>query len=240
MADAHFKMVVLHSFRHKESGVIVKGYSDIGGMGAFYLKSGAGSRKHNLSILHPLAVIQVMPSTHRFGEMGGIKEFESLLKLSSIRGNVSKMAIALFLSEIITKTIREIEPNPGMFRFVEQSIQELERCTEGVANFHLFFLVKYIGMLGYLPDIPEETKGMLFDINSAGYTAGNTGNRFGKEESRLLWSLYRIPPANLGSLRISGEQRTKFLAEVLRYLSYHTGHDIHIDSLGVLHEVFSK
>lgn len=236
-----FKVVILHTFKHKESGIIAQGYSDKGGRESFYIKSGAKSqKKHSLSLLHPLSIVEGVLSSRSFGELKTLKEFNSVHKLSSIRGSVAKAAIAIFISEIISKTIREIEPNPEMFYFLEKSILDLEQINEGANNFHLYFLVKYAALLGYMPNIPNVTKGMLFDIYDAEYSKeqANITLMFPQQESELLWKLSRTPIDSLKEIRISGELRYRFLQEMIRYLSYHTGHQINIGSLNVLHEVF--
>ena len=241
MSSETFKTIVLHSFKHKESGIILQGYTNKGGKESFFIKSGGKSnKKHALSLLHPLSIVECVISSHSFGELKILKEFDSLYKLGSLRSSIAKAAIAIFISEIISKTIREIEPNSEMFFFLEKSILELEQINEGAANFHLYFLVKYVALLGYMPEIPKSTQGMLFDIHDAEYSQ-NTNNialMFGQQESDLLWMLSTTPIDRLKEIKVSRELRYRFLQEIIRYLSYHIGHEINIRSLNVLHEVF--
>ncbi len=241
MSSETFKIIVLHTFKHKESGIILQGYTNIGGRESFFVKNGAKSQKKQpLSLLHPLSIIEGVLSSRSFGELKTLKEFSSVHKLSSLRGNISKAAIAIFISEIISKTIREVEQNREMFIFLENSILDLEKINEGAANFHLYFLVKYAALLGYMPEIPSITQGMLFDIHYAEYSKDktNTTLMFPLEESELLWKLSNKKIDELKEIRISRELRYRFLQEIIRYLSYHTGNEINIGSLNVLHEVF--
>ena len=241
MSSESFKIIVLHTFKHKESGIILQGYTNRGGKESFFIKSGGKSIKnHALSLLHPLSIIEGALSSHSLGELKTLKEFEALHKLRSIRGNIPKAAIAIFISEIISKTIHEIEQNVEMFNFLEKSILDLEQINEGTTNFHLYFIVKYVALLGYMPEIPEATQGMLFDIHDAEYSKDHTNRNimFPQKESELLWRLSRTEIEHLKEIKIPGELRYRFLQEIIRYLSYHTSHEINIGSLNVLHEVF--
>lgn len=236
-----FKIVVLHTFKHKESGIILQAYTNKGGRESFFIKSGKSSaKKQILSLLHPLSILEGALSSRSFGELKTLKEFDSVSKLSSIRSSITKAAIAIFISEIISKTIREVEQNVEMFNFLEESIIELEQINEGASNFHLYFLVKYVALLGYMPEVPVVTQGMLFDIQSAEYSKDQTNlsQMFPMEESNLLWKLSLTDVSELYKIKISGELRYRFLQEMIRYLSYHTGHEINAGSLNVLHEVF--
>ncbi|MGE0091403.1 MAG: DNA repair protein RecO [Bacteroidales bacterium] len=241
MSPENFRFIVLHTIRHKESGIIIQGYGNLEGRGAFFLKA-SGNKRHTLSVLHPLSILDIETSSRNFGELKSIKEFNTAYNLKSIRSNIGKSAIAIFLSELTLRTIKEFEQNKRLFSFLEHSILDLESICKGSSNFHLYFLVKFTGILGYLPEIPVHTKGMLFDIPSAGYTLGNNmpNLHFDKEESELLATLYRISPENLEDLKIKKELKNQFIKSMLRYISYHTGSEIHCESLGVLQEVFAN
>lgn len=242
MSSEIFKTIVLHTFKYKESGIILQGYSNKGGKESFYIKSGKKSlKKHSLSTLHPLNILESVTSSHNIGELKILKEFNSVHKLSSLRSSIPKAAIAIFISEVISKTIHEFEQNSDMFNFLEKSILELEQINKGANNFHLYFLLKYAALLGYMPEIPTTTQGMLFDIPNAGYSQSTTNRAlmFPQKESELLWKLARSSIDNLQEISIPGQLRYKFIQEMIRYLSYHTGMQINIGSLNVLHEVFN-
>lgn len=241
MSSETFKIIVLHTFKHKESGIILQGYTNKGGRESFYIKNGkTSSKKQMLSLLHPLSIIEGTLSSRSFGELKTLKEFDAIYKLSSIRSSITKCAIAIFISEIITKTIREVEQNIEMYNFLEASILEMEQIEQGASNFHLYFLVKYAALLGYMPEIPNLTKGMLFDIQSAEYSQDQTNINFmfPQEESNLLWKLSNTEIDGLKEIKISRELRYRFLQEMIRYLSFHAGHEINAGSLNVLHQVF--
>ncbi|MHC1779944.1 MAG: DNA repair protein RecO [Bacteroidales bacterium] len=241
MSDS-FHVVVLHVVKHKESGYIIQGYSDRNGRESFFLR--APSKKSNLKVLsqfHPLAILELTLSGFRLSEIPVIKEFEPIYKLSSIRGNVVKSSIALFMSELIYRTLTEQEHNPEIFLFIRDSVTELENLSSGIANFHLLFLLEMCKKLGYTPEIKKSiAPGMLFDIPMARFLEdGEYGTLpFGKWESDLLYRLNNISTSGLSELKLTGNQRYEFIGEMIKYLTFHTGHEIRVESLNVLKEVF--
>ena len=241
MSDS-FQVVVLHVVKHKESGYIIQGYSDRNGRESFFLR--APSKKGNLKVLsqfHPLAIVELTLSGFRLSEIPVIKEFDPIYKLASIRGNVVKSSIALFMSELIYRTLTEQEHNPEIFLFLRDSVTELENLSSGVANFHLLFLLGMCKKLGYSPEISKSiTPGMLFDIPLARFLEdGEYGTlSFGKWESDLLYRLNNLQESGLADLKLTGKQRYEFIVEMIKYLTFHTGHEIRVESLDVLKEVF--
>jgi DNA repair protein RecO (recombination protein O) len=236
-----FQLIVLHTIKHKESGIIVQGYSNRAGRETFFLR-GAGKKEKssNLSQLHPLSVLEVTLSSMKLSEIPIIKEFSAAFRLPSIRGDVFKSSIALFISELIYRTIKEQEQNNDLYNFLLTSIKLLEEIKYGTANFHPYFMIGFCRQIGYSPEALLHRDGMLFDIPSAKYLPLKEKSEFcfGPQESSLLHKLSVTPVQEISSIKITGDQRYLFIKEMIRYISFHTGHNVRVESLEVLHEVF--
>lgn len=240
MSSKSHRIIVLNLLKHKESGIIVNCYSNLCGRETLYLTHPGSSSKSRSSFsqFHPLAVLDIGLSENRRGALPKIKEFEAPYKLEQIRCNIKKSAIALFISELILKVIKEQEHNTLLFDFLHQSILSLEKSTYGLANFHLYFLLKFISHLGYYPELIRDESTPFFDIPLARYTRNMSEMTFGAFESRVLFQLSNSDEESLATIKITKDLRYSTLKEMLRFLSFHTGHDIWSDSLEVLHEVF--
>jgi DNA repair protein RecO (recombination protein O) len=241
MSDS-FQIVVLHVVKHKESGFIIQGYSSRNGRESFFIK--ASSKKGSYKILshfHPLAILELTLSGFRLSDIPLIKEFCPSYKLAGIRGDVKKSSIALFMSEIIYRTLTGQEYNPEIYHFLKDSIIQFEKTESGVANYHLVFLLEMCKKLGYSPEIRKNiTPGMLFDIPSARFLEDGESSSLclGREESDILFRLENTPAEQLSSIKISGKQRYEFIKAMIKYLTFHSGHEIRVESLDVLREVF--
>lgn len=240
-AASSFRAIVLHTIRHKENGLVLQCYTSRGGRESFYIRYSPRSKdKINISQLHPLAIVEIELSSLKMGTMANIREISSPIRLSSIRGDIYKSSIALFMCELILKSIREVEENPLLYAFLHNSVITLESMKEGVANFHPWFLVNFCGQMGYAPKIDKDPEDALFDIVSAEYVKYPQPDSIcmNQADSALLYRFIEADSATLSSIRITGSVRYHFIGELLRYLSIHTGSELKIESLDVLHEVF--
>ncbi len=240
MSSQSFKFIVLNTLKHSDSGIVVQGYSDCGGRESFYLKCNGKNRAVKLSLLHPLNIIEINLSSRSFGSLRTIKDYSPVYILKSIRGDVRKSAIALFMGELVLRTIKEIEPNPPMFRFLENAIVTLEQLSEGVSNYHLSFILFFCGQLGYSPDLSGHNNGRYFDIPAARFTdnCSNPSLVLGEQESTLLRKLGSAGLFAATQIKADRNLRFNYLSGMIKYLTFHTGHEISVESLGVLHEVF--
>jgi len=236
---SNIHIIVLHTIKYKESGVILQGYSDRNGRESFFLNRSKNSKRSSLlSQLHPLSIIEATPSSLSFGDMTTIKEFSLPYKLESIRSNIFKSSIAIFISELLYKTIKEEECNHKMYLFLTDAILRLEAINNGIANFHAYFTVMLCEHLGYLPKIKNTPEEPFFDIPSASYAVSESNLSFNAKNSATLVQLASSEYNNLSDIKLTGAARGEFIKEMLRYLSFHSGYGIEVESLDVLHEVF--
>ncbi len=234
-------MIVLHTVKHKDNGLIVQGYTDRAGRETLFIKGGINSAKRrNISQLHPLSIVELTTSLTKYSKIPLIKEFNTVYNLSSIRGEIFKSAIAIFISELITKSVREQERNIPLYSFIHDSVLTLENLKTGVSNFHPYFIVGFCKYMGYSPEINDSVNGFLFDIPSASYVSGPlfAEKSFPEESGKLLSTISGISAQELYKIKINGRQRYMFIRDMIRYLSYHTGYEIKTESLEVLREVF--
>ena len=95
------QIIVLHTIKHGDNGLVVQAYSATSGRVALYLRI-SPKNKVILSNLHRLNILDVV--TYSSGSsMPLIKEMVPALKLDSLRTNIYKNTIAIFLSELLYK-----------------------------------------------------------------------------------------------------------------------------------------
>ncbi len=235
------QIVVLHTIKYRDNSIIVQGYSNLCGRQSFVIRTGKSSKNYAaLSQLHALSIIDTELVSGAKGEMGTIKEYLSAYKLPEIRSNIHKSAIAMFISELIYRTVKEMEQNTELYNFISRSVLQLETLESGFANFHAWFIVEFSRHLGYTPENNWSENNSTFDIISGGFTNGGVLSDFcfSSKSSSILAILLNIKPENLHSIKAGGNERFNFIKDMIRYLSFHTGYTIEVRSLNVLHEVF--
>ncbi len=213
------QIVVLHTVKYRDSGMVIRGYSDNGGRQSFFLRNVKGP-KNGASIqqLHPLSIIDAQLSSYSKGEMKTIKEFTPASPLQEIRCNLQKSTIAMFMSELISKTVQEVEQNSSLYDFITRSVLSLEKLEEGFADFHLFFMVALCRHIGYDPLLSE--------------------NALSQRSSSILAEILSKENDLCQRLSINGSDRYNFIREMCDYISNHSGCKVELLSLEVLHDVY--
>ena len=76
----------------------------------------------------------------------------------SIPTDIKKSCIALFLTEVIHKSIKEQQDIQYLFTFLHRSILILDYLESGYENFHIQFLLKLTQSLGFGAEKIEESE----------------------------------------------------------------------------------
>ena len=244
------QIIVLHTIKHGDTGIVVQCYSSTAGRCALYFRASSKNRV-SASLLHKLNILDVVTYSNGSQSMPTIKEISAPYKITNIRSDIYKSSIAIFISELLGKTVREEEANPHLYSFLSSSIQILEHIEHGVSNFHIHFTTHLCKMLGFMPMDNYSSSTPIFDMATAKFTFAPAGaaiygsQLLGQEESMLLHALMNTPSTNLEKLfcgpvelKINGEARLSFTKRMIEYISHHIGNNIEIKSLDILHQIF--
>lgn len=236
------KAIVLHSIKYKENGAIVYLYSD--GFGRqTYIVNGLrnGKNKSRAALLHPLSLLAIEADMRPKATMQQLKEFHLDIPLQNIPFDIAKSAVAMFISELLHRVIREEESNAELFSFLYHSILMLDQLEDGVANFHLHFLVQLSKYLGFYPshgdNLPQNA---YFDIKIGEFSPIRPRHPqfFSVENTQLLSILMKLPAYELGQLKLNRQQRQLFLLAMMDFYLYHFDALQPLRSLQVMNELF--
>ena len=144
------RAIVLHHLRYGESNLIVHLYTESMGRQSVFVKGVSGKKSHaRIALFQPLHLLE--GDLHHSGkrQIQRISKLQIYCQLQSIPFDPVKSCIALFIAEVLCKTLKEEEANPGLFHFLHHAIQTLDLIEHGTANFHIVFLVHYSRYLGF-------------------------------------------------------------------------------------------
>lgn len=207
-----------------------------------YMVQGVRSAKgkgNKTALFQPMFMVEFEGVEPRHAQMHRMKDTRNLLPLSTIAFDVRKSTISLFMAEVLYRLIREVEQNSPLFDFVCGAVEALDAMNEGVSNFHLWFLVRLSYFLGFYPG-NQYIEGGYFDIMEGAFTHSMPQHRLAlsQQNARILGDVMSCEVDNLGSLQLSGNQRSEFMNGVLTYFGYHLDSIHHVQSLQILREVF--
>ncbi len=142
--------IVFRFTKYGETSIIVNIFTDMFGLQA-YIVNGVRSKtaKNKIALFQPLTLLDMVVYHRDMANINRIKELKCLYPFQSLNTNIKKSAIALFINEVVNRTIKEESQALEIFDFLYFSISNLDRMDEGFENFHLLFLLKLSRYLGF-------------------------------------------------------------------------------------------
>ena len=236
------KGIVLHYIKYGDTSIIAYIYTEVFGRQTFIVN---GVRKKTSKIrlnqFQPLSILELDVYYKPSRDIQRIKELKNSLLLKTVHDNIVKSSIALFIAEIIYKTLREVEPNKPLFDFIYNSIHILDIKDKGIENYHLVFLLLLSRYLGISP-VDGDQKSIEFTVtNQPAMKKSNIGLSFilTEEEKRAMTQLNEYSFKNLEKIKIDNNTRSSLLEKFIEYYKIHLEGIGTIKSLAVLKEVFS-
>lgn len=162
--------IVLHVTPYSDVASILAVYSLENGRCAYFVR---GSKKRRSpfknAFFQPLSLVE-MDVIHQQGKtIHQIRDVHMIHPLVNLSSHPIKNAIALFIAELLYKTLRNEESQPMLYSFLENSILQLDLCEEGIPNFHLVFMVKLSRYLGFEAS-PNQEGCKYFDLQHGIFT----------------------------------------------------------------------
>lgn len=241
MRDYKAKGIVLHSVKYGDNALVLYLLTDTMGRQTYMVRGVRSSKGkgNRAALFQPMFVVEFVGITSPKMEMHRMRDVRNAIPLSTVPFDVRKSTISLFMAEVIYRLVREVESNPPLFEFITYSIKSLDRMEEGVANFHLWFLVKLSRFLGFYPG-NEYREGNWFDVEQGLFTPQMPIHKYSlnSQNSRTLSLLMDVELSSLDDIKLSRKQRSSFLTELINYFAYHLDTINQVKSIEILKEVF--
>ncbi len=224
------KGVVLKFIKYRETSIIVNIYTECLGLQS-YIINGIRSyrtKRNKIALYQPLTLLDLVVYYREEKQLQRLSEAKCQHPFYSITLNPKKSATALFILEILSKTLKEQTENKEMFNFIWDSVLKFDSGELPAENFHLVFLVRLSRFLGFLPqsakEIHEELKNELDEIWLHSHE--------GQLMDQLLTCGYSNSPV------LSNSQRANLLKVLLSFYRWNMEQFGTIKSLKVLNQVF--
>ena len=224
------KGIVLNYLKYGETSIIVRIYTEELGLQS-YLVNGVRSAKskNKIALFQPLTLLELVVYYKEQSSLHRIKEMKSLEPFMSIPFEFRKSGIALFMTEVLVKTLKGEEQNRPLFGFLQQAVLMLDHLQSNYSNFHLQFLLKLSVYLGFAPGTAQELYEQV-------HPASNAAD-FASEEKQLLEALLREPFEN--NIKLPQALRKTLLKNILDFYRLHVDQFHELKSLTILQEVMS-
>lgn len=237
----HTRGIVLHQIKYSDNSLIVYIYTQAFGRLAF-LVNGAYSKKARISakLLQPLYLVELVADYKNTRNIQRIRELNPFFHFAEIPYNIFKRTIAIFLAEVVYKTVREEEKNTALFDFLFHAIQYLDLSNQNITDFHLLFLLRLSKHLGLYPRNNFSAQLPVFDMLAGEFCSHEPQHQhfLGKELSPLFFRLLNHPIDKSLTIALNKHKRGILLDKTLEYFALHIEGIGKIKSLVVLKDVF--
>ena len=211
------QLIVLSLTKFKDNAIVLHCLSREYGRRSFIVNVGKGG---SMAMFLPLSILEADVIENPKSQLARAKNISALYPLYSLRSDMYKNSIAMFLSEVLYRSIRDGFYEEGLFDWCHGSILTLDSLERDFSNFHLRFLLEYAQALGFAPSLEALLP-------------------FAGDSLPQIKSLLQSSFTETLLLPLTGEQRNRIADILLQYIGYHSECSLNVQSLKVLREIFA-
>lgn len=232
--------IVLRNVKFGETSLIIDVYTAEKGRQS-YVVNGVRSPKAKIrqSMIGVSSLVDLVVYHRDTKDVNRIKEVKPAYVYNAIPFNVVKGTVALFMSELISKTVKESEENPALFDFIINSFVALDEARK-VTLFPLVFPILLMHYLGFVPGNDWNEKNPYLDFREGIFVPVQPHIlSFDKELSQIFYYLLRVDISDMDEIDISKNNRRLLLDGVLNYYRHHVDNFKELNSHRILRDVLS-
>lgn len=214
--------IVLRFTRYGETSIIVTIFTEQFGLQSYMVNGvwGRSSRKQ-LALFQPLTLLDLVVYHRENASILRIKEVKCIHAYQTLDRDIRKSAIAMFLTEVINRTVKDQSQAEELGCFLIDSLIALDESPMP-ENFHLVFMLKLSRYLGFGPQTNDEV------LDSW---------PLDDDHARSLQALLAADYSTV--VPLSGGARRIILDSILHFYAVHAGNFGEIKSVQVLKEMFN-
>ncbi|GAA4319890.1 DNA repair protein RecO [Mucilaginibacter gynuensis] len=232
--------IVFKTTDYSESSVVVQIFTEKFGLQS-YLINGVKKPKAKISrnMIQPLHLLDLVVYHKNNGGVQRISELKNAPVFKTIPYDVVKSSIAMFLNEVLYKAAKQQAADENLFSFIFSAIEWLDHQTEGLANFHLLFLIQLTRYLGFYPDKTWAGNADYFDMKNGVFSRmkPDTTLYLSPPHTQNFYNLLHCSFENAANIKLTMDERRYLIAKLLEYYALHIENFGNVHSHEILEEV---
>ena len=222
---------VLHTTPYAESSVVCKVFTRQLGMRSYIIKGVRGNRgRVKQNMLQPLSNLDMVVYDSHRSQLNYIKELAPR-KPATDSEPVSN-ALRFFMTEVLYKALREEEPMPELWDYVEQMCQKGQGKGSSMANIPIEFMLGVATHLGIEPLDNHSPREPLFDLQEGRFVATATETTLPPALSLTLHRYFGPEPPQAPL-----QERNALLSALIAYFELHLSGFRNFTSHEILHTI---
>jgi DNA repair protein RecO (recombination protein O) len=236
------KGIVLRTIKYGETSVIASVFTELFGVQSYLVNgvrtSGKTSKAH---FFQPSSILEMQVYHNELKNLQRINELKWNVLYKNILSDVIKNSVALFMVELLQKSLKQPETNEDLFHFCEDAFLQLDISEKEVtANFPIYFSLQLAPFLGFRLQNNFSEKRSFFNIQEGNFSSEKliTSDVLSEEISFYISELLKvIHPQDLGEIKINRNIRSQILKIMESFYAWHIPEFGNMKTLMVLSEV---
>lgn len=240
------KGIVLRTVKYGETSVIVNIYTELFGLQSYIVNgvrkaSKKGPGKANL--FQPAGILDLVVYHNELHNLQRLKEFKWGYLYETVLFDIRKNTVALYMIELLQKTIKQPESNADLYAFIEDAFLHLDKSSDAVtANFPLFFALHLTFFFGFRLSDTYSDQNNLLDLREGNFVSDHPAHPYflNPQLSYLTSQLLKVrQPYELEQLSMNTEIRRNLLQAYEHFYALHISGFGTMRSVPVLQEILS-
>ena len=238
--------IVLRTVKYGETSIITNVYTELFGVQSYIVKGVRKSSKTSAgkaSYFIPAALLEMEVQYNTQRQLQFIGEYRWSHLYENLFFDVVKNTISVYLMELLQHALKEPEPNPSLYYFVEDTLKKLDTANDAFgANLPLYFMLHLASELGFqlLGSYSEQTP--IFDLREGMFITEQPAHPYFIEGilAKTTSELLHLQNSNeLEVLILNRNIRRELLTAYQTFMALHIQDFGEIKSLPILQEVLS-
>jgi len=236
------KGIVLRAIKYGETSIIASIFTEIFGIQSYMVNgvrtSGKTSKAH---FFQPSSLLELQVYHNELKNLQRIKELKWSILYKNILSDVTKNAVALYMVEILQKSLKQPEANADLFHFCEDAFLQLDIANDEItANFPIYFSLQLAPFLGFRLQDNYSEKRNFFNLREGNFSDAESlaPDHLGVDISFHISQLLKaIHPEDLSEIKINRNIRRTILKSMESYYAWHIPEFGSMKTLPVLSEI---
>lgn len=236
------RAIVLQTMKYGDSQLIVDLFTEKLGNLSFIVRTPKSAKaKTKRQLFQPLMILDLEFDYRPKASLQKPKEVSISVPFVDIPFSPFKLAISMFLAELLSYATRGEQKSESLFCFLLESILWLDGAKGGFSNFHIVFMIRLTGFLGFFPNIESGVDGEYFDLVDGCFVklTPTHSKYLDAEDSLKMLNLLRLGYETMHLYTMSRLERNRCIEVLLMYYRIHVPGFPELRSFSVLQELFA-
>ena len=175
--------VVLHHLNYSETSIIAKIYTEQFGLQSFMVKGVRRNKSRmRMNLFGPLSLVEMVMVYKEKSTLQHLREINSFYPATGIAADMRRASLAIFINELLYKSIHGEEPDFALFAFIVDSVKYLDATTDRLAFYHMNFALELTQFLGFSPHDNFSAHNRFFDLQEGAFITATPQHPFFLDE----------------------------------------------------------